>query len=173
MKTPVLKLLPKHSGEVLDNTIYRALINISNTACVDEDIYPQLRNALYSLCYKIFFTGGKFAVNSSYSISDACFYLPGMFKSNMINYLNNIIDFCNTETKSNTEKLLKDCLSLELLQMLYCEPVKLYAAMLYNYGYKYNDKELMDLGREFILLKSLQPTLDWERLYLKVTERCS
>lgn len=171
MKTPVLTLLPKHSKESLDKSIKSYLDTVSCVANLNQSIDVSLKQALYGLCYKVFFYDGVFVTGKRYTISDACFYIPGMFKSEMISFINDIVSFCDKSTQSTTACILSNCVSYELFQMLYSEPLRVYACLIYSYGYNMQDTELMELSKSFIAEKSSQPTLDWELLYLKFMER--
>lgn len=171
MKTPVLTLLPKHTAELLDASISSALKSCSACATHNTTCDASVQQTLYGLCYKIFFYEGKFSVNKKYTISDACIFIPGIFKLEMIRFLTDIVNYCESETLSLLETLLSNCFSLELIQMLYNNPVQVYASWLYVYGLKTSDKELLDLGKFYLAEVSTQPTLDWECMYLKFMER--
>ena len=171
MKTPVLTLLPKHTSELLDSSINSALDTCEACSNVKTTCSMYLMQALYGLCYKVFFYDGKFITNSKYTVADACIYIPGMFKQEMVRFLTDIAEYSEVMTSVAIEKLLSNCLSYELVQMLYREPVRVYAALLYTYALDILDDELMELGRKYLAVKPTQPTLAWECMYLKFMER--
>lgn len=170
MKTPVLTLLPKHTEVTLDTSINLNLSGIASRVVENESIAELLKSMLYSTCYKIFYCKGKFVTNKSYTIADACMYIPGLFRINMVSFLNCIVDYCSGPTSTKAGLLLSDCMSFELFQMLYSKPVKLYASLLYQHAYDSKDNALMELCKSYIIEESSQPTLDWELLYLKFME---
>lgn len=171
MKTPVLYLKQKHTKTLLDNTIASNIRTCGACMHLRNKYDATLKSILQSLCYKIFFIDVRFTPEKQYSISDACYYIDGIFKEEMIKTLYDFVNYSLQGDLKCLYNVLKNCYSYELLQMLYDYPVKLYACILGIWCFEHNDFELFDLCCFYVDNDSKQPTLDWERLYLQFMER--
>lgn len=171
MKTPVLYLRTKHTKELLDWHIKSNIATCSSCIHIHHKYEITLVSLLQNLCYKVFFVNVKFTPEQRYSISDACQYIDGMFRDDMIQTLHEFVAYSYDKDTKHLKSILRDCLSYEILQMLYSDPVKVYACILGLWCFEVNDMELLELCDSYAENKSEQPTLDWERLYLFYMER--
>lgn len=146
-------------------------LNYNIERCMNKVINEQglLKNICYSLAHKAFYiTGTKFTHNSYYVIPKVCENIKGVYRHEMIKFINDLIDVTEDTQSDAISKILNNCLSYELFQLLYNNPVKLYSIFLYVYGEKNNRSDLKELAIKFYY-KEKGTTLDWEEMYLAFT----
>lgn len=168
MKTPILTYNKKRI-DALESNILSQLTLIQDSAALCEPVKDNLSKLLYSLCYRLFtLSQVGYVDNQKYLVSDLCSPIVGIFRLEMINFVYDMIEAGST---GNVEKVLDNGMSYELLQMLFNQPTRLYAAILYQWAVATNSADVQDAAREVLQSGIRASTLEWEKLYLKFTER--
>ena len=167
MKTPVFKFNKDNTAERMDKNIRQKLTFIEGYNGVASQ---SIQNLCFSLCHKLFYVGNiSYEHGKQYLIMDMCDPIQGMFKNEMISFVNNLIKLgLNSKDASLYKNILRDCLSYELIQILFRYPVQVYAALLKTYVLleHRDDEELLLIANSYISQGTKKPTLEWEEMYL-------
>lgn len=168
MKTPVLTYNARRAP-MLDTNLDTQLQIVKACAPLQENVHDNIKKILQSLCYKLFSVGNvAYKDGKQYTVADLCLPVHGMFQQQMIAFIHNAIAAIDS---GSPNLLLRDAVSYELLQMLYKDPCGIYAALLYHYGNITFQQDVMQLATQCLLHPSGRPTLEWESMYLKFTDR--
>lgn len=173
MKTPVLIYSNKRTKDVLKASIQKYVQIITELALDRERAEDVTKNLCYNLCYSAFNVSQvRFKEGSRYTIADVCQGIKGLFQNNMIDLLHNLIRVSEDRENAGTYTvLLHDCLSYELIQMLYGNPAEIYAAVMYTFARLVEDEGLMQVAYTYLSGPRVHSTLAWEDLYKKYMER--
>ena len=173
MKTPILTYSAERTAQRLDASIERNLQTCIDCAKSGERAESAVRNMLYNLCYKTFSVSNtQYVDGRNYTVADICLDVVGILQNQLIQFIHNMIDAAQCYTTAPCYmQLLRDCMSYEILQMLYKNPVKIYAALLYAFATLIDDSVLAATATKYLSNSGRRPTLEWEDMYLKYTER--
>lgn len=173
MKTPILRYNAERTADVLDASIDKHIKTAMVSSTTEVGIPTSVRDMIYNLCYKTFYVEDvKYVNNHSYTVADLCQNVKGLFQDELIRFVHNLIKAAQKYTDSSSfMSLLEDCLSYELIQMLYRNPVAVYATLLYHFSMLEEDADLITLATKYLQHGGKCPTLEWEDMYNNYMER--
>lgn len=173
MKTPILTYSSERTAEVLDASIAKNIQTAMASSTIEVGISTSIRGLLYNLCYKTFYVMDvDYVHNHSYTVADLCQSVKGLFQNELIKFVHNLITAAQGYTDARCfMTLLSDCLSYELLQLLYRNPVAVYATLLYHFAMLVEDNDLIVISTKYLHNNGNKPTLEWEDMYKNYMER--
>lgn len=176
MKTPILTYKSSLTKETVQQSIKSRLDAVAENPFDLQTLKYSIQRMCRTLCYAMFYvTGEEYEDQHSYTFYEIVDNVKGIYCPNLIQLGHNLVAIqeFGKSTANSLKNVLKDCMSYETLQALYNDPVQVYATFLFCYVVAIRDEknECSEAAVKYMREQRKRPTLEWEDMYLKFTER--